>query len=155
MRIDRAIRDSGVLDALQPAAQLRQHQAVAVVVDPAGAINRAAILPHLPPITFRWAPSDGTWWPVPVGIRLIAGWARAETEPSGGDCVITISYETHRDGESEGITTVTPSLTITSGKRFGEAVYAVDLPAGAWIQAVVSTASSASGVSIAMMGAIR
>jgi hypothetical protein len=154
-RLRRAVRQSGYYDTIDPAEEVRLRQAARTVIDPGGGVNRAAILPYLTPLAFRWPPGDSSWWPVVMPCRLVMGWARAEAAPGGGNCIVTFSYETERDGISEGITTITPALSITSGRRFGTVQLAVELNAGSWVRATVSTASGASGVSIALTGQAR
>lgn len=132
-----------LVEALSPADAVRHGVATAQVVDKAGAINRAAILPYLPPLVARWHPSDSGGWPVPIPATVTRLMARASTPPSTGNATITLTVHAPGGG------TATETLLILQGDSTSDAGIALDAPNGAWLTATVTTANGASGISIA------
>ena len=137
------IRQTGLAEAIQPARAIRQAQAVAVVVDETGKINRSAVAPFLPPIAFQWASGSTSRQRVPRAGTIVLLAAFASTAPSTGDATVTLTQMTEASGE-ETIAT----LRIAEDAQFGDAQPMVQVPAGAWLGAIVTVANGASGVSI-------
>lgn len=133
------------LETLQPAAMLKQQAATARVIDLAGGIAPDALAPHLAPLVLRWGPSDTGRWPVARSGTAVRLWACAETAPTSGPAMVTLTLLTEFAG-SETIAT----LTIPINQQFASTALAYDLPASSWVGATVTTANGASGVSIAV-----
>ncbi len=144
-RLDRVVRELGYLAAMEPADELRRRKVVADVVDLAGGINRTAMLPHLPADRLRWGPGDTGRVPTVQSGRAVMLRAAAETPPSTGNATITLTTLT----EFAGVQTI-GTLAIPKGQQFGAEALDVELPAGTWVGATVTTANGASGVSIAL-----
>jgi hypothetical protein len=136
------IRDSGLLDALYPAEQLRHDAAIRTAVDAAGRITDDAAARLRPPEKVDWSTIDGRSRRTAQAGTLDLLWAHAETPPSS-TCTVTFTLET----KTQGATPI-GSVTIAPGKRSGEnANVSQPIPAGAYLNVSVTTAGGASLVS--------
>lgn len=136
-----AIRDSGLLDELMPADQLRHNEAIRQAIDQAGRLSPDTAAPLRTPITLSWGPSDVARRRTPQAGMLVLIWAHATTAPTS-TCTVTVSMETRQQGA-----TAVGTVTIPAGGRIGETTLAQPLPAGAYLSATVTTAGDASAVS--------
>lgn len=139
------IRDTGLAQVLQPAAELRQQQANARVIDETGAISRQAAAPFRTPLAMHWAPSDTSRKRVARAgsVALLA--AYASTAPTTGDAKITLTSMTALSGVETLVV-----LTIPQGESFAEVSSLIAVSSGAWIGTVVTTANGAAGISVSV-----
>jgi len=137
-----AIRDSGLLDELMPADQLRHNEAIRQAIDEAGRIMPDAAAPLRTPLTLDWSTIDGRAKRTAQAGTLVLVWAHAVTAPSSGPCVIQYTMETRQQGATPMAT-----VTIAQGQVIGETVLAQPLPAGAYLNPTVTSAGGASAVS--------
>jgi hypothetical protein len=153
-RVGREIRRRNLTERMFPAQQARHDQGVRTAIDPAGRPRRGSFLPLLSPQTIIWQPTDAGAMPVARPGRATLILARAEGAPSGGNCTITLTWES----ATQGITTL-DTVQITNGTRFGQQAVTdpdtgqpgIDLPAGAWVLRSIAPASGATGISVALV----
>ena len=142
---ERAIAD--MLDTLIPVEREQHVTGVLHAIDAAGRPNRAYFRPILPPEKLDWATGEtGKFIATARAGRSVLAVARAGTAPSGGPCTITLRWES----QTQGLTTI-GVIRIPNGQRFGQSgptEIGAQLPAGAWVQAQVTTANGASNVSV-------
>ena len=142
-RIRRAA--AAYFDQTMPADQLQHEAALREAIDLAGRPVRERFRGLLPPLVLQWVPGDTGFRALARAGRTSLALARAETAPTSGACVITLAWES----AAQGLTTL-ETVRIPQGSRFGQATFQRDLPAGAWVRAVVTSAGGASGVSVAL-----
>lgn len=145
MDIGGIVRDSGIADAITPAEEIRQQQALRTVVDETGRIANRAARPFRTPFTMHWYESTGRQRLAQAGTAIVVA-AHADTAPSGGSAFVTVTAE--RDGS--GVQEVAV-LEIPNGRRFAEERLNQPVLGGSWIGAAVTTASGAANVSISLV----
>ena len=142
---ERAIAD--MLDTLYPVEREKHIEAMMKALDARGNPSRDYFRTILPPEKLDWATGEtGKFIATARAGKSVLAVARAGTAPSTGACIITLRWES----EVQGLTTL-GTVRIPNGQRFGQSgptEIGASLPAGAWVQAVVSTANGASNVSV-------
>lgn len=142
LALDAAIAD--LIETLSPAEAAKLQKVVEQVVNRSGGVNRETVLGLLPTLVSRWEPSDAGGDFVPQASTVMGLTAYANTAPSTGNALITLSIERPGAGR-EAIGTV----QILQGEPAAVPVtLAQDAPAGSWLFATVTTANGASGVTI-------
>lgn len=139
-----------MLDTVFPVDRERHIDGVLHAIDEAGRPDRASFRSILPPEKLEWPTgATGTFVATARAGRAVLAVARAGTAPSGGACIVTLSWES----AAQGLTTI-GTIRIPQGQRFGQSgpsEIGADLPAGAWVRAQVTTANGAANVSAALV----
>jgi hypothetical protein len=139
---------SGLKRARGTVQTIRQLESLRMAVDENGKVLPPA-LPASTPLDPSWGPGDALkrYRTARAGTVAILD-AFAATAPSTGDALITLTKTTPTSG-TETIATV----RIPNGSQFADPETLIwqarDVPAGAWLNAVVTTPNGAGSVSIA------
>ena len=145
MDIARIVRDSGIAETIKPIEELKQQEAVRLVVDGSGAILPTAAQPFRAPQTLHWYGTSGQQRVARAGFASVVA-AHCGTAPStGSGAVITVTQTTDAGSTTLGF------LKIPVGQVMADTELQVPVNAGAWINAVVTTAAGAANVSIALV----
>lgn len=146
-------RDASIKEAINliwPIQRERHVDGALLAIDEAGRPNREYFRSILPPEKLDWATGEtGKFIATARAGRSVLAIARAGTAPSTGACIITLRWES----AAQGLTTI-GTVRIPNGQRFGQSgpeQIGTALPAGAWVQAQVSTANGASNVSVSLV----
>ena len=146
-------RDASIKEAINliwPVQRERHVDGALLAIDEAGRPNREHFRSILPPEKLDWATGEtGKFIATARAGRSVLAIARAGTAPSTGACIITLRWES----AAQGLTTI-GTVRIPNGQRFGQSgpeQIGASLPAGAWVQAQVSTANGASNVSVSLV----
>lgn len=146
-------RDASIKEAINEIWPIQREghlNAVMEAIDEAGRPNREYFRSILPPEKLDWATGEtGKFIATARAGRSVLAIARAGTAPSTGACIITLRWES----AAQGLTTI-GTVRIPNGQRFGQSgpeQIGASLPAGAWVQAQVSTANGASNVSVSLV----
>lgn len=146
-------RDASIKEAINliwPVQRERHVDGALLAIDEAGRPNREYFRSILPPEKLDWATGEtGKFIATARAGRSVLAIARAGTAPSTGACIITLRWES----AAQGLTTI-GTVRIPNGQRFGQSgpeQIGASLPAGAWVQAQVSTANGASNVSVSLV----
>lgn len=143
--MERIFRESGLADVLMPAESLRHAEAVKRTIGVNGDISEREAAPFRTPLVMTWdAGSTSKRRAGRAGSVAILA-AHCSTAPSSGDATVTLTMET----EASGVETI-GTLTIPQGQRMADTTLHVQVPAGGWLGATVTTANGASGVSLAL-----
>jgi hypothetical protein len=144
-RAERVIRQSGLIEALG-IARARKHQLVVEqVVDRTGHIIYEAAKPFQTALRMDWSPGDGGRKRAQQAGMVVLLSAYAETPPSTGNCIVTLTAVSAVEGEQE-----LGTCQITNGSSIGEIAINRSITAGTWLKAVPITANGASGISISV-----
>lgn len=146
-------RDASIKEAINliwPVQRERHVDGALLAIDEAGRPNREYFRSILPPEKLDWATGEtGKFIATARAGRSVLAIARAGTAPSTGACIITLRWES----AAQGLTTI-GTVRIPNGQRFGQSgpeQIGASLPAGAWVQAQISTANGASNVSVSLV----
>jgi len=143
--LQRIVRESGLVDVLRPADQVRQQAAVGRVIDPAGGLHPRALAPYLPPLVMTWPQGSTQRHRAAAAGTAVLLAAYAVTPPSTGNAIVTLTLVS----PSQGLTTIA-TCQITQASSFGEAQLDYPIPAGAWLHAALTTPAGASAVSTSL-----
>lgn len=142
------LRRIGLAQTMFPAEQLRHLDAIFRAIDPTGRLNPRAAKPYRTPLGFDWDPGSTARKRVKRAGRVATLAAECVTPPdiALGDATVTLTLKRPDGGGVETIAT----LTIPKGQDMADTTPGVDVPAGGWLGASVTTANGAGGVSISV-----
>ena len=144
---DKAAR--ALMEKMYPAAQVQHEAAIRSAVDAAGRPVPSKFARLRTPIDLQWGSGDSR--PKRLARAGTAGLiaAHCDTAPSGGPCVVALTWESETVGETH-----LGEVRIQAGQRFGAATVDAEiaqLPEGAWVKAgAPSPANGATGVDVAL-----